>query len=49
MTYRTHHDFFIIEVEANIVYEIRIRGAKPVQVVAESLEDAKRAYLEHHL
>ena len=49
MTYRTHHDFFIIEVEANIVYEIRIRGAKPVQVVAGSIEDAKRVYLECRL
>ena len=49
MTYQTkRHDLFIIEVEKNVVFEIRVRGAKPVQVVAHSEQEAKLAYLGKH-
>ena len=50
MTYQTKpHDLFIIEVEKNVVFEIRVRGAKPVQVVAHSADEAKKVYLEKML
>lgn len=50
MTYQTnHHDLFIIEIEPRVVFEIRVRGAKPVQVVARNCEEAKKLYLEKRL
>ena len=49
MTYQTNrHDLFIIEIEPRVVFEIRVRGAKPVQVVAHNEQEAKLAYLGKH-